>query len=183
MDCIKEIKNKMKYIKKITKKLRYELGDYEIEDMGDPHNKQPSASKLKEGYSAVYIFIYKHENGNYEFLKIGKANSKSIARFTSQHYRFSANSTLAKSLCDDKSFRKIIKKYKDYNGVNKNNVKSIKKYKGINKDNVKSWMLNNLWRINIYIKPDKEKIELAKAELIEAFLHYEFRPRFEGNIH
>lgn len=178
MDCIKEIKNKMKYIKKITKDLRYELGDYEIEDMGDPHNKPPSASKLKEGYSAVYIFIYKDE-----FLKIGKANSKSIARFTSQHYGFSANSTLAKSLCDDKSFRKKIKEYKEYNGVNRNNVKSIKKYKGINKNNVKSWMLKNLWRINIYIKPDKEKIALAKTELIEAILHYEFRPRFEGNIH
>ena len=173
MDCLNEIKNKMKHIEEIAKNLGYELGYYEIEDMGNPHHKPPSGSKLKNGYSAVYIFIYKDE-----FLKIGKANSKSITRFTSQHYGFSANSTLAKSLCDDKSFRKIIKEYKEYKRVNRNNVKSIKEYKGINKDNVKSWICNNLQRINIYLEPDK-----AKTELVEAILHYAFRPRFEGNIH
>lgn len=39
-------------------------------------------------------------------------------------------------------------------------------------------MLKNLRRINIYLEPDK-----AKTELVEAILHYAFRPRFEGNIH
>lgn len=43
--------------------------------------------------------------------------------------------------------------------------------------------LKNLWRINIYVRADEEKTELAKTELIEAILHYAFRPRFEGNIH
>lgn len=153
MDCVKKIKNKMKYIKKITKDLRYELGYYRVEDMGCPH-KQPNDLPL--GYSAIYIFIYKSE-----FLKIGKANSNSNARFKSQHYGFSANSTLAKSLCEEEDFISL----------------------GINKDNVKSWMLKNLWRINIYVRADEEKTELAKTELIEAILHYAFRPRFEGNIH
>ncbi|WP_137997568.1 hypothetical protein [Brachyspira catarrhinii] len=144
----------MKYIKKITKNLGYKLEYYRIEDMKCPH-KQPS--KLPPEHSAIYIFIYKSK-----FLKIGKANSKSIARFTSQHYGFSAPSTLAKSLCNDKHFKKLI----------------INKYKEINKDNIKLWMLKNLHRVNIYVKSDK-----ATTELIEAILHYAFRPRFEGNIH
>ena len=147
MDCLNEIKNKMKHIEEIAKNLGYKLGYYEIEDMGCPH-KQPN---LPSGYSAISIFIYKNE-----ILKIGKANSNSNARFKSQHYGFSANSTLAKSLCNDKDFISL----------------------GINKDNVKSWMLENLHRINIYLEPDK-----AKTELVEAILHYAFRPRFEGNIH
>ena len=44
-------------------------------------------------------------------------------------------------------------------------------------------MLENLHRINIYVRADEEESELAKTELIEAILHYTFRPRFEGNIH
>ena len=90
-----------------------------------------------------------------EFLKIGKANSNSGPRFISHHYTFSAPSTLAKSICSDDEFVQI----------------------GINKDNVKSWMLGNLHRINIYVKSSK-----ATTELIEAILHYAYRPRFEGNI-
>ena len=50
---------------------------------------------------------------------------------------------------------------------------------GINKENVKDWMLNNLHRINIYIKANQGK---AVTELAEAVLHYRYRPRFEGNI-
>ena len=88
-------------------------------------------------------------------LKIGKANEKSNARFVSHHYNFSAPSTLAKSICSDKEFVSL----------------------GINQENVKSWMLENLHRINIYVKSNK-----ATTELVEAVLHYAFRPRFEGNI-
>ena len=44
-------------------------------------------------------------------------------------------------------------------------------------EDVKAWMLENLHRINVYIKADK-----AKTELVEAVLHYAFRPRYEGNI-
>ena len=154
MDCLNEIKNKMKQVREIINNLGDELGDCIIEDMKCPH-KQPS--KLPSGYSAIYIFIYKNE-----ILKIGKANSNSNARFTSQHYGLNNKSTLAKSLLNDENFNFLI----------------INNIKGINKDNVKSWICNNLQRINIYLEPDK-----AKTELIEAILHYAFRPRFEGNIH
>lgn len=143
------IKQKMEYIEQITHKLGYDLNkdDYYIEDMGCPH-KQPK--KMPDGYAAIYIFIYQDN-----FLKIGKANVNSSARFVSQHYGFSAPSTLAKSICLDEKFISL----------------------GINKNNVKSWMMENLHRINIYIKADK-----ATTELIESVLHYAFRPKFEGNI-
>lgn len=153
MDWGNKIKDKMKHVEEIMKNLGDKLGYCKVEDMKRPH-EQPT--KLPSGHSAIYIFIYKDE-----ILKIGKANSNSNARFTSQHYGFSANSTLAKSLCEEEDFISL----------------------GINKDNVKSWMLKNLWRINIYVRADEEKTELAKTELIEAILHYAFRPRFEGNIH
>lgn len=150
---IDEIKLKMEYIEEITQCLgdKLEKDNYYIEDMGCPHI-QPK--KLPDGYSAIYIFIYENVN-NYEYLKIGKANAKSNARFTSQHYGFSAISTLAKSLCNDKEFISL----------------------GVNEQNVKLWMQNNLHRVNILVKSNK-----ATTELIESVLHYAFRPRYEGNI-
>ena len=146
---INAINQKMRYIEEVTCQLGYGIneGDYYIEDMGCPH-KQPT--KLPDGYAAVYIFAYKDE-----FLKIGKVNANSGPRFVSQHYGLSARSTLAKSLCSDERFVVL----------------------GVNQENVKAWMLENLHRINVYIKADK-----AKTELVEAVLHYALRPRFEGNI-
>lgn len=149
------ITDKMKYIEKVTKDLGDVISpdDYYIEDLGCPH-KQPSS--LPKGYAAIYIFAYGTET-EFEFLKIGKANSKSAARFTSQHYGFSAPSTLAKSICKDEEFIS----------------------KGIDETNVKAWMLENLHRINVYVKADCGK---AATELIESVLHYALRPRYEGNI-
>lgn len=152
---IDEIRNRMEYIEEITQNLGFIMTkeDYYIEDMGCPH-AQP---KLPKGYAAIYIFVYEKDRNSYEYLKIGKANSKTKPRFTSQHYGFSAGSTLAKSICSDDLFIAM----------------------GINPDNVKGWMLTNLHRINIYIKVDCGK---AATELVEAVLHYTFRPRYEGNI-
>lgn len=104
----------------------------------------------------IYMFIFENNN-DISFLKIGKANANSNARFCSQHYGFNAPSTLAKSLCNDSEFIKY----------------------GITMETVKGWILTNLHRINIYIKSDCGK---AATELIEAILHYKYRPRFEGNI-
>lgn len=149
------IAEKMKIIESLTQKLGYEItdNDYIIEDLGCPHEKPHT---LREGYNAVYIFAYGPES-EYEFLKIGKANANSVARFTSQHYGFSAPSTLAKSLCNDQRFTAL----------------------GVDEENVKEWMLQNLHRVNIYIK---EQCGKAATELVESVLHYAFRPRFEGNI-
>ena len=152
---LEDVRDKMEYVEEITQILGDAItkDDYYIEDMGCPHN----TPKLPKGYAAIYIFVYETGNTCYEFLKIGKANSKSNARFASQHYGFHAPSTLAKSICSDEEFVAM----------------------GINKDNVKEWMLNHLHRINILIKADCGK---AATELIEAVLHYGFRPRYEGNI-
>ncbi|MCR5462579.1 MAG: hypothetical protein K6E87_05875 [bacterium] len=150
-----EIKYLMEYATEITKKIGdvIDKADYYIEDMGCPH-KQPK--KLPNGYAAVYIFIYEKTN-EYEFLKIGKVNPNSSARFVSQHYGFEAPSTLAKSICFDKEFQDM----------------------GIAPNNVKEWMLNNLHRINVYIKAS---CGMKATELIESLMHYKFNPRFEGNI-
>ena len=150
-----EIIDIMKKIEKISFELGYPIteNDYIIEDMGCPH-LQPK--KLKNGYAAIYMFIREY-GGGFKFLKIGKANANSNARFCSQHYGFNAPSTLSKSICSDKEFIGI----------------------GVSNDNVKDWLLNNTHRINIYIKSDCGK---AATELIEAILHYKYRPRFEGNI-
>lgn len=152
---VEEIRRKMEYIEEITQNLGFIItkGDYYIEDMGCPHT-QP---KLPNGYAAIYIFVYEKDDNCYEILKIGKANSKTKARFTSQHYGFSARSTLAKSICSDNEFISM----------------------GIAPDNVKEWMLTNLHRINIYFKADSGK---ATTELVESIFHYSFRPRYEGNI-
>ena len=152
---VDDIKHQMKYIEEITMTLgdKLEPEDYYIENLGCPHT-QPK--RLPKGYAAIYIFAYGTET-EYEYLKIGKANEKSNARFTSQHYGFHAPSTLAKSICSDEAFQKI----------------------GVTPENVKPWMLQNLHRINVLIKADCGK---AMTELVEAIFHYGFRPRYEGNI-
>ncbi len=151
---IDDIRNTMEYVEEIAQKLGCALpsGFYYIKDEVCPHKQ----SSLPEGYAAVYIFVYKTET-KCEYLKIGKANANSKARFTSQHYGFSAPSTLAKSICNDDEFRQM----------------------GITEENVKDWMLNNLYRINIFISAEQDK---AATELVEAILHYKFRPRYEGNL-
>lgn len=152
---IDDIKKTMEDIESFTDTLGLRLSkeDYIIEDMGCPHT-QPR--NLPKGYSAVYIFFY--ETGEKaEFFKIGKANKKSAARFTSQHYGFSAPSTLAKSICSDEYFSQ----------------------QGLNRENINAWMKENLHRINIFITSDDGK---ALTGLIEATLHYKYRPRYEGSL-
>lgn len=150
-----DIRYAMEYIENVARELGYVLPreSYYIEDAGCPH-RQPSS--LPKGYAAIYIFVYE-SGAKCEYLKIGKVNANSAARFISQHYGFSARSTLAKSICSDDEFRQM----------------------GIAQENVKEWMLTNLHRVNILIRTDQGK---AATALVEAILHYRFRPRYEGNI-
>ena len=149
-----DIKHTMEYIEDVARELGYPLSSksYYIEDAGCPHKQ----SVLPKGYASIYIFAYS-SGAKYEYLKIGKANINSAARFTSQHYGFNAPSTLARSICSDAEFRQM----------------------GITQENVKEWMQNNLHRINILIRAEQGK---AATALVEAILHYKFRPRYEGNI-
>lgn len=150
MDFKKQIEQIMVLVEDITSKLEKPIrrNDYKIIDLGCPHQW---SKELPKGYCAVYFYSH-----NDKVLKIGKANEKSKSRFTSQHYRFNAPSTLAKSLFADP----------DYNFNNK--------------DEVKPWMLNNIHRINILIKAEDGN---ARTELVETLLHYYFRPKYEGAIY
>lgn len=107
---------------------------------------------LPKGYAGVYMF-FEGETA----LKIGKANAKSNARFRSQHYGFNAPSTLAKSICADHHYQQI----------------------GISNKNCSEWIKKNTHRINILVKASCGK---AATELIEAILHYQYRPKYEGSI-
>lgn len=146
-----EVQSVMLLVEEISARLGNPImsDDYYIEDLGCPHVKPKN---LPKGYAAVYMFAY-----NGEWLKIGKANSKSQARYTSQHYGFNAMSTLSKSLATDP----IMSKYEIY------------------KDNSRAWVEQNTYRINILVKVEMGK---AATELVEALMHYKFRPKYEGAI-
>ena len=150
MDFKKQIEDIMIMVENLSVKLHPENpithNDYKVEEQ-TPHEWP---KELPKGYCAVYFYAH-----NDMVLKIGKANEKSKSRYTSQHYRFNAPSTLAKSLYENSD------------------------YKFKNKEEVKPWMLENLHRINILIKADDG---YARTELIESLLHYHFRPRYEGAI-
>ena len=147
---INAVKDTMKQIENLSAALGCPISpaDYYVEDLGCPH-KWPN--QLPKGYIAVYFFF----EGDIA-IKIGKANAKSKARYTSQHYRINTTkSTLAKSLMNDPN--------RHFN----------------NAAAVKNWMLKNLHRINVLIKEDKGK---AATELVEAIMHYKFRPIYEGAL-
>lgn len=114
--------------------------------------KPHQPENLPNGKMAVYIFIY-----NNSFLKIGKVGPNSNARFQSQHYNpNSAQSNLAKSLMKDKEMKTIIENTP-----------------------IDQWIKNNCDRIDIII--DKNSVPEFSLELIEAILHYRFKPKYEGN--
>lgn len=94
--------------------------------------------------------VYMFKYGD-KYLKIGKVGPKSNARFESQHYNpESARSNLAKSLV---------------------------KYDNIKKEGVGDWIKNNCRRVDILID---ESLGGFALELVEAILHYRFRPKYEG---
>lgn len=145
--------DEIKSVMLLVEKLSMELGDpitaedYYIEDLGCPHKPK----MLPKNSVAVYLFAYQGE-----WLKIGKANKKTGARYLSQHYGFKAPSTLAKSLCADTNA--------DY---------------GITPETARQWITTNCQRINVIMKAEKGS---AATELVEAIFHYKFRPKYEGAL-
>lgn len=108
-------------------------------------------ARLPQGKLAIYVFMIGDR-----CLKVGKAGSKSAARFCSQHYGLKAPSTLAKSII----------KYKEKFSI-----------EDIDEHNVKSWICQNTYRVN-YIMP----IEVGPfiLSLFEAFVQCCLKPEFEG---
>ena len=140
----------MKLVEGLSKDLGYPITaeDYQIIDAGCPHK----SGILPKGYAAIYMFVHGER-----VLKIGKANAKSSARFSSQHYGFHARSTLAKSLFSDPDYRVYT----------------------LMPEEVGAWIKENCHRYNVLIK---ESCGKAATELVEAVFHYAFRPKYEGAI-
>ena len=120
---------------------------YEVVDRGLPHIPP---TRLPDGKMAIYMFLLGDE-----FLKIGKANYRSNARFCSQHYGLNAPSTLAKSLLSDSEMN----------------------YLNITSSNIKNWIKTNCQRIDIIVDAD---LGVFALELIEGIMHYKYEPRYEG---
>ena len=111
-----------------------------------------SPEKLPAGKMGIYIFCYRGQ-----CLKIGKAGAKSGARFTSHHYALGrATSNLAKSLFNDLEIRNI------------GNIPEI---------GIGEWIKNNTVRTDILLD---ETLSVWTLNLLEAFLHYQCRPKYEG---
>lgn len=106
---------------------------------------------LKNNQTAVYIFCF-----NEEFLKIGKAGSKSLARINSHHYGTSTKSTLANSIKEDRAFR-------EKNGIN-DSTKDFGK-----------WIKANTTKYVITFDSDNK----FTNALIESAFHYKFKPKYE----
>ena len=107
---------------------------------------------LKKNQTAVYIFCF-----NEEFLKIGKAGSKSLARINSHHYGTSTKSTLAKSIKEDKVFQ-------TENGIN-DSITDFGK-----------WIKANTTKYVIIFDYDNK----FTNALIESAFHYKFKPKYEN---
>ena len=138
-------------INSISRELGNEIkkDDVEIYDRGLPHN---SPKHLTKNHRAVYLFLYGDE-----YLKIGKVNENSNARYTTGHYGFNHPSTLAKSIIRDEDFAQT---------------------NGINEFNVADWIKQNCRRIDIEIS--SILYDEFAVSLIEIILQYKLRPKYEG---
>jgi len=106
--------------------------------------------KLPLGYSAVYIFKYQEE-----YLKVGKANKNSKARFKSQHYHSgSSRSNLSLSLLKDESMNQIM-----------------------GNTDPGAWIMENTTRFNILIPKD---LGMNFVNFCEAFFILKCNPKYEG---
>ena len=114
--------------------------------------KPHNPCSLPSGKMAVYMFRY-----NDQFLKIGKVGPKNNARFQNQHYNpNSAQSNLAKSIINDANMISVIRE-----------------------TSIGKWIKNNCDRIDIII--DEKSVPEFTLELIDAILHYKYKPKYEGN--
>lgn len=106
---------------------------------------------LPKGKMGIYSFYY-----NGDFLKIGKVGPKSNARFLSQHYNpNSSKSNLARSILNDNKMAKL----------------------NLTEQNISEWIKNNCQRVDIILD---ESLGIFTLELIEAVLHYKYKPLYEG---
>ena len=144
--CMLEIKTLLIQVASLAN-VEIKKNQIEVTDRGCPHIPKG----LPQGKMGIYMFIY----GDY-FLKIGKAGSKSNARFISQHYKpNSAQSNLAKSILSD----------------------PLMQENNLDKENVGDWIKQNIRRIDLLID---SSVGIFVLDLFEAFLHCKYNPKYEG---
>lgn len=155
-------KNISKYIEKITLLLGNPLKDgvnFNIDIPTEKRSFKSYCKKYGELSGAVYAFYLKANvdlpKDKSRFFKIGRVGPKSTARFDGHHYNSkSSGSNLAKSILNDKD-RLGLKKIGD----------------------IGEFIRNNFIRINILFFSSAPEFS---NELVEALLHYKYKPLFEG---
>lgn len=128
-------------------------------DKGSTHKP----TTLQSGMCGVYVFMA----GKHCF-KVGKAGSKSKARWNSHHYNLDETtpSTLPKSIIKNKmKFKKFFP------------VESHPEIDAIDKSNVQEWIKNNMSRIEFLFKDNGDSFTL---NLLEALAQFHLKPVFEG---
>ena len=118
----------------------------QIEILSKPH----PPSRLPKGTMAVYVFSDRDR-----VLKVGRAGSKSQARYTSQHYTGSAPSTLRGSLLADPTMGRH----------------------GLDMRSVSDWIRENTDRVNFMLDAKAGPFVLA---LLETFVQCRLKPVYEG---
>ena len=126
---------------------------------GQDHNP----TTLQTGWCGVYVFM----NDKCCF-KVGKAGSKSKARWNSHHYNLDETtpSTLPKSIIKHKEQFK-----KEFPAAKHQEID------GLAKHNIQYWVKNNMSRIEFLIKDNGDSFTL---NLLEALAQYHLKPIFEG---
>lgn len=122
-----------------------------------------SPTTLQTGMCGVYVFM----SGEHCF-KVGKAGSKSKARWNSHHYNLDETtpSTLPKSIIKNKS------KFKGLFPIEKH-----QEIDALNKSSIQEWIKNNLSRIEFLMEDNGDPSAL---NLLEALAQYRLQPMFEG---
>jgi hypothetical protein len=131
-----------------------------LERLGRPHRPLP----LPAGWQGVYSFRYEDT-----WLKVGKAGTKSGARWMSQHYNpGSAMSNLAFSLVKYGHF--ATREHAGLNGLQA-------KLRDVSPDDIGDWIKGNTERVNLLIRAEMGAAGLAR---LESIAHRCFKPVFEG---
>ncbi len=125
-----------------------------------PNHEPTTLEKTKSG---VYVFM----KGDYCF-KVGKAGSKSQARWNSHHYNLDETtpSTMPKSIIKHKTKFKRCFPAELHQSID-----------AISKNNIQEWVKRNLSRIEFVIPNQEDKFAL---NLLEALAQFELKPIFEG---
>jgi hypothetical protein len=128
-----------------------------------PKGQNHSPTTLQTGWCGVYVFM----NEKCCF-KVGKAGSKSKARWNSHHYNLDETtpSTLPKSIIRHKEH------FKEKYSVDKH-----QEIEGLAKSNIQYWVKNNMSRIEFLMKDNGDSFTL---NLLEALAQYHLKPIFEG---